>query len=364
MSPPCNDFGASGVGQVNSYFDSLQQLQTFQLQRVLPNHQQNQHRAETQASFGNMTGSMKQQPQNLIASAVACNQKIWGTSQRSGASSRHRNLLQSGSLKRCTTATSTGVSNSGNKNWNESKKDMKQSFRCLKKREQEKQRRFDLNDKFGKLIEIVKRIESEDEEIEQKRILEEEGIRKRKSDEEKEEKEETVETNAGLNNSSGDTSPPEKPKKKSKVDKPVSTSSICEMISAERRDFKRRFPCFISPSNRSDVIARSVSHLLKYIKLRKCLGQDLASLSKRVEEKRRENTQLELKLEGIEGPNVMANPLTNPMTVAFKNNSEGTDSAEKSTAIGATNEDSFPFSMTMNEDRMQQTQQQQTQVSS
>ena len=44
----------------------------------------------------------------------------------------------------------------------------------------------------------------------------------------------------------------------------LSAEATAAIIMAARKEFKKKFPCFISPSNRADLIARTVSHLGRF----------------------------------------------------------------------------------------------------
>jgi len=398
-----NDFRGAGSSHIKGYIDpnhfhqqqqlqlklQLQQdehmqqqqvqLQNFQLQRALPNHQQRQHHVGASGNFGTMADTLRHRQHHLLASAASCNPSIWGVPPPV-ISSRHQHLLErelkpcndyGASRKRTSTAVSGDTANTGNSNRNNSKTDSKQTVRSEKKRDQEKQRRSDLNEKFAALIQVVKRIETEDDEVEQKGAEVDEVKRKRKLEQEAEEWEvqaqskntkseerEGTEEDAGLYNGSGDgsTSSTENSRKKLKVDiASISVSSTAMMISAGRRDFKRRFPCFISPSNRSDLIARAVSHLIEYSKIRNKLNVDIDALRNRVEDVRRGNAESEQKL-------MMASPSANPMIVLADDNSKITDNADSSLATGDTDKKpSPPSSMTVTKDELHQPQQQQQQ---
>ena len=385
-----NDFISSGSNPVKGYsidpnlfhqhqqeqqhLQQQAQLQNFQFQRaVLPNDHQRQHPAVVGASaanFGSMSGALRQRQQHLLASAASCNPSIWGVPELAP----HNDDSTTG-RKRGIASVQGEITNPGSSNWNPSKANPKQAQRSEKKREQEKQRRCDLNEKFAALIHVVKRIENEEEDVERKRH--EEAMRKRKAEQEAKELEEQQgqaknsnrangegnEEDEGSENGSGDndaaTSSTENARKKQKVDnKDIdSLSSTAEMISTERRDFKRRFPCFISPSNRSNLVARAVSHLLKYSKIRKKLNDDLDAMRKKVDKVRRGSTESEEKLNEINFVGAMPTPSTsNPMIMPVGDNSEDTDSAEKPLADKA----SLPSSTTVSkDDELQQLQQQQ-----
>ena len=384
--------------QEQQHLQQQAQLQNFQFQRaVLPNDHPLPHPGvvgSSVANFGSMSGALRQlqrqRQQHLLASAASCNPSIWDAPPP-GAASRHshlslelapRNDDRTTGRKRGIASVQGDITNPGNSNWNTSKVNPKQAQRSEKKREQEKQRRSDLNEKFATLIHVVRRIENEEEDVERKRTLHEEAMRKRKVEQEgKELKEQQVQAKISngvkeegnqeaekSENGSGDNdstiSSAENARKKQKVENKVidSWSSTAEMISTERRDFKRRFPCFISPSNRSDLVARAVSHLLKYTKIRNKLNGDLDAMMEKVKEVRRGNTESKKKLSEMNFAGAMLTPSTsNPMIMTVGDNSEDTDSAEKPLAKDDIDKASAPSSTIVikDDDELQQLQQQQ-----
>ena len=333
-----------------------------------------------------MTETLRQRQEHLLASAPSGNHPVWGLPP-SGVSPRHQHLLEreliarndngAATRKRDLTAVSGGIADQGGISWKNPKIDSKQAMRSEKKREQEKQRRSDLNEKFAALIHVVKRIETEDDEVERKRAQAEEAIRKRRAEQEaKEEDEETKiekikagkedrnEENVQSDNGSieGSNAVAETSRKKQEAEiESTSVSAIAELISAERRSFKRRFPCFISPSNRSDLIARAVSHLMKYSKIRNRLNEDLDVIGKKLEEVTRRNEESEQKLNQMEGVGMMAATSTNPMiTTTGDSKGEGATGGE---LYGTdTTKPPPPTAATKSELQQQQEQQQQQQL--
>jgi len=403
-----NEFHGPGPGQFKDYIDQnhfhqrqqehqqlhiklhLQQgehaqqhthLQSFHMQRALPSHTQRQHHVVTQAGYGSMADTLRQRQQHLLASAASCNPTLWGVPPP-GAASRQLHHLERKLTSRHDSSTTNRkrviAAVSGNIARPNSSK---QSKRSEKKREQEKQRRSDLNEKFASLIRVVKRIENEDEEIDRKRTKMEDDRRRKKIEQkveknEDESKHESAKTEskaervgfAGSNDGPADGSTffIENSRKIMKIDEtPKSVSAAIEMISAERRDFKRRFPCFISPSNRSDLISRAVSHLVKYSKVRNILNNNLESLREQVEGIKWKNLESKRKLrqlENISASNVSKNSVTT--TARAVNDSKVSCSFPKRHATDKTsNKSSMPGNKdeTM-QSRTQQSQHQLTQV--
>lgn len=213
-------------------------------------------------------------------------------------------------------------------------------LRSEKKRNQEKVRRSNLNEKYTALIQIVKRIEAEEDQMERTRRRQqdvakatkrnEEEAQKRQQEKEEQEQEQNQKdvegTTSGTIEDGGDVDGSEnkqqvkekegqeqdasvtidireelglqnltkenedekqKMMKKEEEKKMMTTANMnsktsttggskkkdIAMLSAEataaiimaaRKEFKKKFPCFISPSNRADLIARTVSHLGRF----------------------------------------------------------------------------------------------------
>jgi len=213
-------------------------------------------------------------------------------------------------------------------------------LRSEKKRNQEKVRRSNLNEKYTALIQIVKRIEAEEDQMERTRRRQqdvakltkrnEEEAQKRQQEKEEQEQEQNQKdvegTTSGTIEDGGDVDGSEnkqqlkekegqeqdasvtidireelglqnltkenedekqKMTKKEEEKKMMTTANMnsktsttggskkkdIAMLSAEasatiimaaRKEFKKKFPCFISPSNRADLIARTVSHLGRF----------------------------------------------------------------------------------------------------
>lgn len=144
-----------------------------------------------------------------------------------------------------------------------------------RKREQEKQRRLDLNVEYNSLIQLVAQIEKE---LERDQRLEDLQATEEEQDETKMEEPYVKKSNPDAG----------------------STPSTIAMESAARRDFLRRFPCSITPSNRADLIARAVSHLLRYNMVHNKQDDDIRALKRKIEKAERKKKESEQKILQIE----------------------------------------------------------------
>jgi hypothetical protein len=141
--------------------------------------------------------------------------------------------------------------NNGNKN-NNSHTDIiddgsKNQARSERKRSREKQRRTDVNKQFGELTEVLKRIESEEQKLQQERAAREEA---------RDGNGNSSNSNSGTSNSNNSLHP---------------TTSSARMI----------LPPF-SPTNRVDLIARTIAHLERLSHVTKKQVQELHNLEEQL----------------------------------------------------------------------------------
>jgi hypothetical protein len=196
-----------------------------------------------------------------------------------------------------------------------------------KKRNLEKLRRADINDKFSALIQVVKRIETEENGMERKR-REEQQQQKLKEQQEREQKNDDDDDNNNNNGKKKEDGGIEgegkegelrvavgtkeehhhqrngndnsKNKKKRKVDMTTLPAESTAVIIATK-EFKHRFPYFISPNNRADLIARTVSHLEWYSKIQNKQRTEMTNLREQLDKLKREEEESAQKLKDFEG---------------------------------------------------------------
>ena len=353
-------------------------------QNMLPTHQAYQQQIGPLGRFESMADPRLRQ-NHEVASANSCTPDIWGVpppgaqlsqqhrnlSEKELTPSRFENTSSNNGVNPSQTDSKTAVS--GRNTELQKNKDPKRALRSERKREQEKQRRFDLNEKFTALIEVVKRIETEDDEIERKKQQDQEEKLKTTSTTEKTiadsqanknkkrgRNQRNVKDAEGPNNNIEEDfhQQPETSKKKQKVDMLSSSEiSTAVVISAARCDFRRRFPCFISSSNRSDLIARAISHLVRFGFMRNKLCDDIDAMREELRDVKRANNESEYKLQQMGGGNNFGMMKTPPMNQMYaEDNQSGGVTADFKKPISTSDniENQSPSAVITTEDGMRQ----------
>eukprot|EP00536_Pseudo-nitzschia_multiseries_P013028 jgi/Psemu1/33883/gm1.33883_g len=228
----------------------------------------------------------------------------------------------------------------------------KRSIRSERKRELEKQRRLDLNERYNTLITVLSRIEKEDEQRDMQPSNQDEE-RAQSGSSESDPSEQGNGTEKSPSTTQSETGPQEN-----------SARTAAAMTSAARLEHKRLFPTHISSSNRADLIARTVSHLALYGRIRKQQESTIRSLKDKLKEMERNRAENERKLKDIEGYGggaaaaTMAQPLAIPLSATVGDGGKDTTVKSKPELESVDGHSPSPSVESMIVGRQQQQQQQ------